>query len=55
MELETRIPGYLTGTTGHGDQAVAEAAARDLWRQYAADVAAITGKDDEQETEPWEN
>jgi hypothetical protein len=54
--LKTRIPGYLTGVTEHGDQAAAEAAARDIWRGYAADVNAITGKTgNEQETEPWES
>jgi len=54
--LNTRIPGYLTGTTGHGDQAAAEAAARDIWRGYASAVAVATGRaNTEQETKPWEN
>jgi hypothetical protein len=54
--LETRIPGYLAGTTRHDDQDAAEAAARGIWRAYASAVAVATGKTgNEQETEPWEN
>jgi hypothetical protein len=54
--LETRIPGYLTGTAQHGDQAAAEAAARGIWRAYAADVTVATGRTDNgQENGPWTN
>jgi hypothetical protein len=54
--LETRIPGYLAGKiTEHDDQDAAEAAARQTWLRYAADVAAITGQDEQEIAAPWMN